>query len=477
MVSVAKPQDNNSQTQTAVLLTDTNASLIFSLGARPQAPNPPPNRKRGRPSNASLGLPPRSRNPAQPRKSSGPGDPGAAAKKRKSGGRGGRLSAQSNKGQAGQRKQSTIRESWSTSSRRDARSDDDEEEDEDEEEEDYDSARAKKRGRSSNAPHRSSLGGTGVIGRRGIPQPNQPRSRGHDKDKVKDKDKRQDQEPPDGEASSAPPSPPKPYVHVAPHARRVRQSAIEAKWSPLANASLTAVTNTLQHTQRPILQRLSDSQLRREYTSSALRHITHRIMRKISRGLPFPPASMPANVGRAPLQSDGGREVELNFESVLDGKLNLERQLEPALDGLEVLRREKEAMEEELELDYETLRNLEAGARAQAREQRSLLRKAHVLTPAPANSEGETTARDDMDGFELTRDEDAASVGGAFTEIDDDDDIQPLAVQLGTHVDNIRANLEQTDGLMPQLARSRAALRAVLLRHLDLRRYEQVVLG
>lgn len=62
-------------------------------------------------------------------------------------------------------------------------------------------------------------------------------------------------------------------------------------------------------------------------------------------------------------------------------------------------------------------------------------------------------------------------------DIDDDDDIQPLAVQLGTHVDNIRANLEQTDGLMPQLARGRAALRAVLLRHLDLRRYEQVVLG
>ncbi|KAG5969896.1 hypothetical protein E4U55_001931, partial [Claviceps digitariae] len=58
-----------------------------------------------------------------------------------------------------------------------------------------------------------------------------------------------------------------------------------------------------------------------------------------------------------------------------------------------------------------------------------------------------------------------------------DDDIQPLAVQLGTHVDNIRANLEQTDHLAPHLARSRAALRAVLLRHLDPRLYEQVVLG
>lgn len=209
-------------------------------------------------------------------------------------------------------------------------------------------------------------------------------------------------------------SPEKPYVHVAPHTRRVRQSAIESKWTPLTNASLTAVSSTLQYAQRPILQRLADSQLRREHTASALRQITHRIARKITRGLPFPPASMPANVGRAPLQSDAGREVELNFESVLDGKLNLERQLEPALDGLEVLRREKEAMEEELERDYVTLRNLEAGAKAQAREQRSLLKKAHVLTPSLSmKQEDGGEGVQDNDGFVFARDPGTAS-GSAF---------------------------------------------------------------
>jgi hypothetical protein len=123
---------------------------------------------------------------------------------------------------------------------------------------------------------------------------------------------------------------------------------------------------------------------------------------------------MPANVGRAPLQSDAGREVELNFESVLDGKLNLERQLEPALDGLEVLRREKEAMEEELERDYVTLRNLEAGAKAQAREQRSLLKKAHVLTPSLSmKQEDGGEGVQDNDGFVFARDPGTAS-GSAF---------------------------------------------------------------
>ncbi|KAG5945438.1 hypothetical protein E4U59_005789 [Claviceps monticola] len=453
----------------------TSSHALFLFIARPQmASNPPPNRKRAQPSNTSLGGP-RSRNPAQPKKSSGPNTSGVAKKRKSSSiGVASRLSTQSGNAKRGRPKGSTNR---GVSSRRGIRGDDNDDDDDD----DDDSSRAQKRGRTSSATQRSSLGTSAVIGRRGIPQPNQPNQPiSH---AAPDKPRRpgpQDHQDSNREASSAPPSPPKPYVHVAPYTRRVRQSAIEAKWSPLANASLTAISTTLQHAQRPILQRISDSQLRREYTSSALRLITHRITRKISRGLPFPPASMPANVGRAPLQSDGGREVELNFESVLDGKVALERQLEPALDGLEVLRREKETLEEELERDYETLRTLEAGARAQAREQRSLLRRAHVLAPVAGNGNGNADGDGDGDGeggeFELAREEDVAR-SGAFTEILQDDDIQPLAVQLGTHVDNIRANFEQTDNLMPQLAKTKAALRAVLLRHLDIRVYEQAVLG
>ncbi|QUC16538.1 uncharacterized protein UV8b_00779 [Ustilaginoidea virens] len=447
------------------------------------APDPPAKGKRGQPPNAS----------------SRPGQSSTIAQHARSravtqSSKAGRLQKRDalNTSSTTKRKQSSLRESWTVSSRRDAEEgeEDDEEDEEDEEEEEDDDddddddddgagRRAPKRGRVSDAPGRGAgQGGSGVIGRRGVPQPNQPASLGQGKQRAN-----QPQHQSSDRASSPPPPPPpppKPYVHVAPHTRRVRQSAIEAKWSPLANASLTAVSTTLQHAQRPILQRFSDSQLRRTHTSSALRLVAHRIARKISRGLPFPPASMPANVGRAPLQSDGGREVELNFESVLDGKLSLEKQLEPALDGLEVLRREKDATEAELEHDYAALRNLEAGARSQAREHRSLLKKAHPLTPAPHKQHGpdgrgqpDTTT---CPGFRISPDEAAVS-GTAFATIKRDDDLHPLAVQLGSHVDSVRANLEQVDGIVPQLASSRAALRAVLLKHLDLRQYEQAILG
>lgn len=78
-----------------------------------------------------------------------------------------------------------------------------------------------------------------------------------------------------------------------------------------------------------------------------------------------------------------GRATELDFESVLDAKMALERQLDPALHAVELLTREKEKLERELERDYETLRNLESSAKAQGREYRGLLKKAHVLAPTP----------------------------------------------------------------------------------------------
>lgn len=71
----------------------------------------------------------------------------------------------------------------------------------------------------------------------------------------------------------------------------------------------------------------------------------------------------------------------MDFESVLDGAQALERQLEPILHAVELLRREKESMEVELEKDYLTLQNLEAGAKGQARERRDQIKRAHVLVP------------------------------------------------------------------------------------------------
>jgi hypothetical protein len=44
-------------------------------------------------------------------------------------------------------------------------------------------------------------------------------------------------------------------------------------------------------------------------------------------------------------------------------------------------------------------------------------------------------------------------------------------------MESIKGNLQQTDGIVPQLARSRAALQDVLFKQLNQEQYERVVLG
>lgn len=220
----------------------------------------------------------------------------------------------------------------------------------------------------------------------------------------------------------APSSPSKPYPHISPHIHRVRQSTIESKWSPLPDSTVSAASSMLALAHRPILQRLSNTEQRHNHTSAALRLVSHRITRKIARGIPFPPASMPSaraprgrQAGAAPAAAgvSDGRATELDFESVLDAKQALERQLDPALHAVELLEREKEKLERELERDYEALRNLESSAKAQGREYRGLLKKAHVLAPTPETVHSQRKQKAEQDiSFNHS---DGSLTGGIFS--------------------------------------------------------------
>lgn len=306
---------------------------------------------------------------------------------------------------------------------------------------------------------------------------------------------------------SPPPSPEKPYLHLVPRTRHIRPSTIAAKWAPLSGASVPAAASLLELAQRPILQRMASTSRRHGDSKAALRMIMHRIGKKLSKGLPFPPAlaspsfavegrGRGARKSAHSLDSDGGREVELDFESVLDGKAVLDRQLGPGLHAVELLRREKARMERELERDYEALRKLESSARAQARERKDQFKKAHVLAPAARTSpppDQETIITSTLSGgdiFKVSHHRTSytlPSLGASnldthtYKHIPQDikanQDLHPLALQLADHVDSIRGNLSQAAGITPQLARTRAGLRAVLSRHLDREAYEQVVLG
>ncbi|KAG8670077.1 hypothetical protein FPOAC2_09418 [Fusarium poae] len=260
------------------------------------------------------------------------------------------------------------------------------------------------------------------------------------------------------------PSPPKPYLHIAPFKRTIRSSHIAVKWSPLTGSSLPAATSILALAQRPILQRTATTRNRRDHATAALNLVSRRIERKLDRGVPFPAASSTTSTRRR-ADADGGRAMELDFEAVLDGKQALERQLHPAKHAVGLLKVERDRMEKELENDYEVLRGLEANARAQTRERKDLFRKAHVLAPIlPPKNQGHDTQ------FVTNKDE------GSLKELLETP-LEPLALQLAGHVDSIRGNLQQAEGVTPQLNRTKAALQDVLQEYLDSDMYEQVLLG
>lgn len=56
-------------------------------------------------------------------------------------------------------------------------------------------------------------------------------------------------------------------------------------------------------------------------------------------------------------------------------------------------------------------------------------------------------------------------------------DLLAISQQIGNHMESLRSNLQQIDGVLPAIVKSRAALQGVLHQHLDPAQYEQTVLG
>ncbi|WQF82453.1 Putative centromere protein Q [Colletotrichum destructivum] len=272
------------------------------------------------------------------------------------------------------------------------------------------------------------------------------------------------------------------HRHIAPRVRQIPRSIIEEKWTPLAPPTLAHVSSLLRLAERPVLQRLAANEKRRDQAASAIRLVTNRLSRKLSRGLPFPPAAAPSTgsgVGtRKAADADGGRAEELNFERVIEGVAALERQLDPLLHAVELLKVEKERDERSLEADYDSLRTLEANARSEARNFKDNLRKTHVLVPEPKKVAGADSSRHSSVGeehdFKFVPDENVT--GMLFRDLEGNE-LRELAGQVSSHMESMRNNLQQIDGVLPQIVRSRAALQDVLFKHLDQPSYENVLLG
>ncbi|OTB01050.1 hypothetical protein M426DRAFT_323831 [Hypoxylon sp. CI-4A] len=251
-------------------------------------------------------------------------------------------------------------------------------------------------------------------------------------------------------------TPPPRYRHLATRTRRVPRNVIESKWTSLEAPAINSVSTLLQSASRPVLLRLNNPQ-KHAQAQAALTAVSNRLRSKISRGLPFPPATTSIR-----------REDEFEYERTVSGIQALESQLDPLLHSVELLKREKDRAEKDLDNEYKALRRLGSNAHAEARERRERMRKMHVLVPD--KPPGESVSTEEM----VTAGEDSGKV---FSDLKDDDDLLGLAGQIANHMESMRGNLQQIDGVVPAIARSKGLLRAALQSRLDEEVLENVILG
>jgi hypothetical protein len=187
------------------------------------------------------------------------------------------------------------------------------------------------------------------------------------------------------------------------------------------------------------------------------------VLEKVIRGLckrsgklPFPPASTLPR-----------REDELDFERTQSAVEVLLSQLDPLQHSVELLRREKERARRELEREYKVLARLSTNARAEARERRDRLRKVHVLVPEKPF----TAATEDIGMVAADK-----GAGRVFTDVREAE-LLGLAGQINNHMQSMRGNLDQIDGVLPAIAKSQAILKTTLQPHFGQRQFESIVLG
>lgn len=257
-----------------------------------------------------------------------------------------------------------------------------------------------------------------------------------------------------------------------------------SKWAPLEKEALAAVQALLADCARPVLSHMGggrgqNSERRQELSRLAIAAATRRLRSKLAKGIPFPPvgvAGRAGNAGKTSRRGTGGgsgREAEFDYDRTLESVQALEQQLDPLQHAVVLLERQRAHEERALEADYAALRQLETNAQAETRTWRERSRRLHVLVPA--GDEVPATASKTPAAVELVRAAEAAVDMNPYNDMDKE--FLALSTQLNGHMESLRSNLQQIEGVVPAIVQSKAALQTVLQRHLDAGQMERIVLG
>ncbi|KAG4026120.1 hypothetical protein MFRU_045g00650 [Monilinia fructicola] len=252
------------------------------------------------------------------------------------------------------------------------------------------------------------------------------------------------------------PEPPS-YRHLAPVTRRVSLETINTKWESLPPGCLDKISELLIDVQRPVVLQIHDGR-KKTQASTAIQMIGRRLLNRVRKGMPFPKGTKT------------NPEDDFDFEKILDYNRALEAQLTPVLHSNDLLEAELRKEEILLESEEKYLAELESNAKAEATSRRQAARKAHPLLQFQVD--GSRKGLNDNIGIS-----EQAVTSSVTLNISKYQDLEGIVKSIDGHVDSIKGNLRQVEGITEAMAKSKASVQAALFNHLNLEQYNDVVLG
>lgn len=139
-----------------------------------------------------------------------------------------------------------------------------------------------------------------------------------------------------------------------------------------------------------------------------------------------------------------------------------------------------------LEGEYKALKELASNAKAQKRGWNEMIgrKRGHALVPELDKEKDDLGEEDYGAGkqqFEVMKKEDGVMMmmaGGVFKGLSEgDEEVEGLARQIANHMESMKGNFGQVEGVVDQIGKGKAALQGVLGKYLGVEAYESVVLG
>ncbi|KAL1632492.1 hypothetical protein SLS56_003571 [Neofusicoccum ribis] len=273
----------------------------------------------------------------------------------------------------------------------------------------------------------------------------------------------------DAELDGSTAQPPrKKFAHLKPRTRHISQSVITTKWRPAPPAVQHSARALFVAAKRPVVEAAGRAgrspgvvgeayDKRRAEAEVTLASVLRKLEKQVPR-IPFPP-----------MRGGGvGLEGVFDLERVVERNRALEAELTPQVYAVKLLREAVVGEEEVLEAEREALEVLEERAKGAERRARERERRgAHPVVKRwrmAARKREEEEMEDGVEGIRLAAASAPSEVDEVVAEedLEADEQLAPVLEQLQGHLDSMRANREQVEGLDEAMNEVRAALGGVL---------------